>query len=123
MPRPLESWRAAHIDKAGWDPSLWLLHEDARGPAGVALCARLDEGVGSVEYLAVAERSRRRGVGRALLLHGLAALRAAGLTVGELFVQAENANAARLYESVGMRTFSTSERWDKQLSRDLAPRG
>ena len=38
-------------------------------------------------------RSRRRGLGRALLLQGLAALRTHGLTTGELFVQTENENA------------------------------
>ena len=114
-PQSLESWRAAKLDKEGWDPSLWLLHEDVDGLAGAALCERFDNGVGSVEYLAVASPSRGRGVGRALLLHGLAALRAAGLTVGELFVQAGNTGATRLYESVGMRPAWTSERWDKTL--------
>jgi hypothetical protein len=26
-----------------WDPALWLLHEDAGGLAGVALCERWDK--------------------------------------------------------------------------------
>ena len=67
------------------------------------LCERWEDGVGYVDYLAVAARSRGRGLGRALLLHGLAALRDAGLAVAELSVQGENASATRLYESVGMR--------------------
>ncbi len=115
VPHSLEGWRAAHVAKAGFDPSLWLLHEDAGGLAAAALCERREEGVGCVDYLAVAARSRRRGLGRALLLHGLAALRAHGLTTGELFVQAENENATRLYESVGMRPVSANERWEKAL--------
>ncbi len=114
-PRSLESWQAAKIDKRGWDPSLWLLHEDADGLAGVVLCERWEDGVGYVDYLAVASRSRGRGLGRALLLHGLAALRAAGLTVAELSVQGENASATRLYESVGMTPVWTIERWEKPL--------
>src|SRR5829696_5609668 len=36
-PRSLESWQAAKVDKQGWDPSLWLLHED---PGGLAARAR-----------------------------------------------------------------------------------
>jgi ribosomal protein S18 acetylase RimI-like enzyme len=114
-PRSLESWQAAKVDKEGWDPSLWLLHDDADGLAGVALCERWEEGVGYVDYLAVAARSRGRGLGRAMLLHGLAALRAAALTVAELSVQGENASATRLYESVGMAPVWTIERWEKPL--------
>jgi mycothiol synthase len=114
-PRTLESWQAAKVDKEGWDPSLWLLHEDAGGLAGVVLCERWEEGVGYVDYLAVAARARGQGLGRALLLHGLAALRAAGLRVAELSVQGENAGATRLYESVGMRPVWTIERWEKPL--------
>jgi mycothiol synthase len=114
-PRSLESWQAAKVDKEGWDPSLWLLHEDADGLTGVVLCERWEEGIGYVDYLAVAARSRGRGLGRAMLLHGLAALRGAGLTVAELSVQGENASATRLYESVGMRAVWTIERWEKPL--------
>ena len=102
-PRSLESWQAAKIDREGWDPSLWLLHEDVDGLAGLVLCERWEEGIGYVDYLAVASRARGRGLGRAMLLHGLAALRAAGLAVAELSVQGENASATRLYESVGMQ--------------------
>src|SRR5215204_5146198 len=94
-PRSLESWQAAKVDKQGWDPSLWLLHEDADGLAGVVLCERWEDGVGYVDYLAVASRARGQGLGRALLLHALAQLRAAGLAVAELSVQGENPSATR----------------------------
>ena len=114
-PRSLESWQAATIDKQGWEPALWLLHEDADGLAGVVLCERWEGAVGYVEYLAVAARARGQGLGRALLLHGVAALRGAGLETAELSVQGENASATRLYESVGMRAVWTIERWEKSL--------
>jgi len=114
-PRSLESWQAAKVDKEGWDPALWLLHEDADGLAGVVLCERWEEDVGYVDHLAVAARERGHGLGRALLLHGLAALRDAGLAVAELSVQGENASATRLYESIGMRPAWTIERWEKPL--------
>jgi mycothiol synthase len=114
-PRSLESWQAAKVDKEGWDPSLWLLHEDAGGLAGVVLCERWEGSVGYVDYLAVAARARGQGLGRALLVHGLGALRDAGLGIAELSVQGENASATRLYESVGMRPVWTIERWEKPL--------
>ncbi len=114
-PRSLESWQLAKVEREGWEPSLWLLHEDVDGLTGVVLCERWEEGVGYVDYLAVASRARGRGLGRAMLLHGLAALREAGLGVAELSVQGENASATRLYESVGMRPVWTIERWEKPL--------
>ncbi len=114
-PRSLESWQLAKVEREGWDPSFWLLHEDADGLAGVVLCERWEEGVGYVDYLAVASRARGRGLGRAMLLHGFAALRAAGLGIAELSVQGENASATRLYESAGMRPIWTIERWEKPL--------
>jgi ribosomal protein S18 acetylase RimI-like enzyme len=115
VPQSLESWQAAKVDKEGWDPALWLLHEDAAGLAGVVLCERWEGGVGYVDSLAVAPRIRGQGLGRAMLMHGLAALREAGMTTAELSVQGENASATRLYESVGMTPASTIERWEKPL--------
>jgi mycothiol synthase len=111
----LDSWRAAKIARRGWDPALWLLTENEHGLAGVALCERWEGGIGFVDSLAVAERARGKGLGRALLLHAFAALRDDGLEVAELSVQGENAGAARLYESVGMRSVWSQERWEKAL--------
>ena len=79
------------------------------------LCERWEDGIGYVDHLAVAARARGHGLGRALLAHGLAALREAGLTAAELSVQGENASATRLYESIGMRPRWTIERWEKPL--------
>jgi ribosomal protein S18 acetylase RimI-like enzyme len=111
----LDAWQAAKIEKRGWDPALWLLAEDDDGLTGAALCERWEGGVGYVDSLAVAERARGRGLGRALLLHAFAALREAGLEVAELSVQGENAGAARLYEAAGMRSVWSQERWEKAL--------
>jgi mycothiol synthase len=111
----LDGWRAAKISKRGWDPALWLLAEDADGLTGAALCERWEGGVGYIDSLAVAERARGRGLGRALLLHAFAALREAGLEMAELSVQGENAGAARLYEAAGMRSVWSQERWEKAL--------
>jgi ribosomal protein S18 acetylase RimI-like enzyme len=115
VPQTLDAWRAAKIAKQGWDPALWLLAEDSDGLVAAALCERWDGSVGYIDSLAVAERARGRGIGRALLLHAFAALRDAGLEVAELSVQGENAGAARLYESAGMRSVWSQERWEKAL--------
>ncbi len=115
MAQSLESWQAAKIDKHGWDPSLWLLHEDASGLAGVVLGERWEEGTGYIDFLAVAPRVRGQGLGRALLLHGLNALKDGGLVHAELSVQGDNESAIALYESVGMRPVATTERWEKPL--------
>jgi mycothiol synthase len=114
----LDAWRAAKIEKEGWDPALWLLAEDADGLVGAALCERWEGGVGYVDSLAVAARARGRGIGRALLLHAFAALRDAGLEVAELSVQGDNAGAARLYEAAGMRSVWSQERWEKPLGHE-----
>ena len=95
--------------------SLWLLNEDANGLAGIVLGERWEDGTGYIDSLAVAARARGQGLGRAMLLHGLNALKDAGLVRAELSVQGENASASALYESVGMRPISTTERWEKPL--------
>jgi len=115
MAQTLESWQAAKIDRQGWDPSLWLVHEDASGLAGIVLCERWEDGTGYIDFLAVAPRAQGQGLGRAMLLHGLHALADGGLTRAELSVQGENASAIALYESVGMGSVATTERWEKPL--------
>jgi mycothiol synthase len=116
--QPLDAWRAAKIEKEGWDPALWLLSEDDEGLTGAALGERWEGGVGYIDSLAVAQRARGRGLGRALLLHAFAALRDAGLEVAELSVQGDNAGAARLYEAAGMRSVWSQERWEKPLGHE-----
>ncbi len=69
-----------------------------------------------MDQLAVAARARGRGHGRALLLAAFAAFREAGLTAAVLSVHGRNRSAARLYESVGMRTEWEAERWEKRLA-------
>ena len=115
-PRSLESWQAAKVDKEGWDPSLWLLHEDADGLAGVVLCERWEER----RRLRRLPRRRARGpagTASAARCCCTASPRCAtrGLAAAELSVQGENASATRLYESVGMRPVWTIERWEKSL--------
>ena len=115
-PRSLESWQAAKVDKEGWDPALWLLHEDAGGLAGVVLCERWEDGVGYVDYLAVAPRARGHGPRpRAAAARAAARCATPGWAPSSCRSRARTPSATRLYESVGMRPVWTIERWEKTL--------
>jgi mycothiol synthase len=114
-PEPLDRWRAKRIEKEGFDPALWLLLEDQKGLAGVALGERWENGTGYVGELAVAPRARGLGHGRTLLLGAFDAFRRAGLRHAELNVHGRNRGALRLYVSVGMRPTWEAERWEKPL--------
>ena len=95
--RGLESWQEV-MRPCG---VMFLARRDGR-PVGW-LAARVQaNGRGYVQQLAVAAGERGRGLGRALLLHGFAALLAEGATDLGLGVEAENAGALNLYRSVGL---------------------
>ena len=95
--RDLEGWR--EIVRRG--RSTFLARRDGR-PVGWVAGRLLDNGRGWVDTLAVATSERRRGVGRALLLHALADLQRAGARGLGLGVEAENESALGLYRSVGL---------------------
>jgi mycothiol synthase len=113
----LDQWRGKGVDKAGHDPSLWLLAEDESGIVGAGLGERWEDSTGYIAELGVVPRARGRGLGRALLLGLFAAFRRAGLTQAELSVHGRNRGALALYESVGMRSTWEAERWEKALGR------
>jgi mycothiol synthase len=105
---------------AGYDPSLWLVAEDDRATLGFLIAReREDEGktIGWVSLLGVAPPARGRGLGEALLTHGLAALRERGLRVAALNVDSENTSGAlRLYRKVGMEPQPSFTIWGKRLN-------
>jgi mycothiol synthase len=69
---------------------------------------RLGYNEGHVDLLGARPDFRKRGLGRAMLLHGLRRLQAAGVQVARIGVDATNpSGAGRLYESVGFRTAAT----------------
>src|SRR5437762_9396458 len=91
----------------------WLAEVDAEPGkiAGFCICevmntrnkrnGRLD---GWIDILGTIRDWRKKGLGRALLLHGLHSLRSAGLETAMLGVDSESlTGATRLYESVGFR--------------------
>lgn len=88
------------------DPACWRAAWDGEEMAGVALCSRRhrDGALGEVGELSVRAESRRRGVGRALLLDGLRCLREHGARTARLSTGTANPyHSYDLYESVGFR--------------------
>ncbi len=63
--------------------------------------------IGEVYVVGVLPEYRGSGLGRALVLAGLAHLRSRGLAQAMLYVDAENVTAIRLYESLGFARWDT----------------
>jgi ribosomal protein S18 acetylase RimI-like enzyme len=85
----------------------WVARRQGR-PIGWIVGRVFSEGRGWIQQLAVARSARGRGLGRALLLHSLAELRARGATSLALGVQAENESAIGLYRDIG---FKVTREW------------
>lgn len=92
-------WKALHKDKE-YDPALFFIATDAEGVAGLVQCWTS----AFIKDLAVAPRMRRRGLGRALMLHAFDAFAARSAQHVDLKVREDNAAAIALYKSLGMRT-------------------
>ncbi len=91
----------ALIESPGNDPTLWRIGLIDSQIAGVILCES-NAPAGIVSDLSVGVPWRRLGLGRALLLHGLHALRQRGLTEARVYTDAATPFGARtLYESLG----------------------
>jgi ribosomal protein S18 acetylase RimI-like enzyme len=95
--RDLDQW----LDTVHRYRPAFLARRNGR-PVGWVAGRVLASGRGSVDMLAVAMSERRRGLGRALLLHAFADLQLTGVRDLTLSAQAENAAALGLYRSVGL---------------------
>jgi len=117
-PMSYEEWRHWSFGSA-FDPDLWFLAEDGDRLAGILLARPEragDASLGWVSVLGVRRPWRRRGLGRALLLHAFGELRGRGKPRVGLGVDAESpTGAVRLYERAGMRVVRRSDHWEKDL--------
>lgn len=120
---PLEEW-LAWFESDYCSPDLIFLGLDPSGAVvGLSLSAvyperneRVGREQGWVEALAVLRDHRRKGLGRALLLDGMRALRRRGCTDLMLGVDSQNLTGALdLYKSVGMHEWSTGVTFRKTL--------
>jgi len=99
------------LDAPQWRPDLTLVAADNYQVVGLCLCLINDERIrwmgrrdGYVDTMCVRPSHQRRGVGSALLLAGLQALRKAGMVSATLETDDDNpTEAGRFYERVGFR--------------------
>jgi mycothiol synthase len=109
---PLEEFQA-WMARPSFRPELWTLAEEVSTgqAAGIALCTidpdwieHIGRQEGWVNTLAVLREHRHRGLGTALLAHGLHLLRQGGMDYASLGADSENlTGAVRLYERLDFR--------------------
>jgi mycothiol synthase len=110
---------AARQAEPWFDPAGLLLAVDAQqGRLLASHWTKAEGSAGEVYVVAVDPAAQGRGLGGAVVLAGLHHLDAAGCTSAELYVEADNAAAVRLYERLGF-ALDTSD----VLYRRGAPRG
>jgi mycothiol synthase len=125
-PEPEEDWQH-WVSGPFFRPELSWLAEIEERPgkfAGFCLCVVWDEDnrrkgrlEGWVDILGTTREWRRKGLGRALLLHGLHSLRSAGFDTALLGVDSLSPTGAnRLYESCGFRIRSREFQYKAALS-------
>ncbi len=93
---------AARMAEPWFDPAGFLLAEQAGQLAGFCW-TKVDGPVGEIYVMAVLPAHQGRGLAMPLLMSGLTNLRR-HTAVAELFVDADNGPAVRLYERAGFRT-------------------
>ncbi len=103
------------LDSPTNDPTLWRIAVSDGQIAGVVLCEAIPP-AGIISELAVGETWRRRGLGHALLVSGLRALRERGLTEARAYTDAANPFGARtLYERLGFQPVKEVQSYLKPL--------
>jgi mycothiol synthase len=105
-----------------FDPEGFVLAFDADGLAGFcwtkvhpAQPPREPDALGEIYVIGADPSRHRRGLGRALTTAGLESLAARGITVGMLYVDADNDAAVGLYRALGFVTHRT----DRAYGRDV----
>jgi ribosomal protein S18 acetylase RimI-like enzyme len=114
-----EAWRHAYVGTPRFVPELWFLALAEGEPAGFAICHPHpgNAQLGWVGELGVRRPWRRRGLGRALLLHAFSAFRGRGLPRAGLSVDSQSPTGAhRLYEQAGMREHARYDIYEKATS-------
>jgi mycothiol synthase len=97
------------------DPALWQVAWDGDQVAGQVL-VRVEDGQAEVFEVSVRPAWRRLGLGRALMLHALHALRARGVEAIRLYTNDNfRTRAQDLYRSVGFRVLKKFPRYRKAL--------
>ncbi|MEX2613925.1 MAG: GNAT family N-acetyltransferase [Gaiellaceae bacterium] len=111
-----DEWAHWQLESHAFVPELWFLAVEDDDPVGFAICHPHsgDAKCGWVRMLGVRRPWRKRGLGRALLLHAFAEFRKRGLLRAGLGVDAESVTGAnRLYEQAGMHVAARFDIYEK----------
>lgn len=110
-----EEWSHRKLEKAEFDPTLWLVAWDGDQIAGFSQ-NRFRMGIGWVGTLGVRKPWRKSGLGLALLLHSFGEFYKRGMKTIGLGVDASNkTGATRLYQRAGMHIASEFVTYEKEL--------
>jgi GNAT superfamily N-acetyltransferase len=113
QPEPYGRWVEELEAGPSYDPTLWLMARDRGVPVGVLIASRGDDG-GWVDWVAVLDSHRGRGIAAALLRRTFAGFASRGLRRVLLNVDAENVTGATaVYERVGMRAVFRWDLWER----------
>jgi mycothiol synthase len=111
----LDDWKHSRFGDPEFDPSLWAIAWDGNEVAGFSL-NRYRMGIGWIRTLGVRRPWRKRGLGKALLLHTFGEFHKRGTKTIGLGVDAQNpTGATRLYQKVGMYAASEYVTYEKEL--------
>lgn len=116
---PYDEWAHWLLEPPAFVPELWFLAREGDEAAGFAICHPHsgDPESGWVRILGVRRPWRKRGLGRALLLHAFAEFRQRGFRRVGLGVDAESLTGAnRLYEQAGMQVAARFDIYEKVLA-------
>lgn len=120
-PHSVNSWQRDMIERRPHDPALWIVASTTEREGAsqlVAECLSHASREGGpedawVSLVGVRREWRGRGLGRAVLAHGLRTLRDAGYATASLHADAANASAVNLYRSLGMDVTRTRLHFEK----------
>ena len=113
---PYDEWVFWLFGDEQEDRAFAAVVEDDAELAGLSICRDRRGGdldLGWIHVIGVRPPWRRRGLGRALLLHALHELRTRGKPRAGLGVDGDNDVAVRLYESAGMRIVRRNDVYEK----------
>jgi len=117
-PLSYEAWvKRMKLDQEDFDPGLWFLAYEGNDMAGAALNLFAKEsGTGWVDHLSVRPGWRRRGIGKALLLHTFREFYLRSIHTIKLSVDSKSLTSApHLYENVGMQTVQQYHIYRKEI--------
>ena len=115
-----DEWLRKHTDESVFDPALWFFAQEGDQAIGAVQARpqwRAQSDTGWLKNMAVLPAARRKGVGRALLMHAAALFHDRGKKHMVLGTFADNpTNARQFYLHIGMRLGAESFDYSKRIT-------